>query len=274
MAVASSHCHMKPLSLCPKCGQQFSRKWNMREHCRTQHHYDPDPNPSISPIGQRKTMELMDSSGNATTMSKTSAPVEKFLRTMANAARFQQKGTKDDTGEDSLGTIEYSLNYILDNFVIISKKEFRGISGFYCKKCLTFEYRYIRNLGGEKTAKDKHVHSFNLALDGNRDLKETELRIQAENVLIELTNSLFGAYKKIDVQPCVAHANIQGPVLKYDSLESYQWAGIAIMNNGLTKPTNEYINEFIISVEGTYAQIIVATGALKGKYLISIQSAR
>ena len=35
--------------------------------------------------------------------------------------------------------------------------------------------------------------------------------------------------------------------------------------------SNEYINEFINDVEGTYAQIDVASGPFVGRYLISIQ---
>jgi hypothetical protein len=37
-------------------------------------------------------------------------------------------------------------------------------------------------------------------------------------------------------------------------------------------PSNEYVKEFITSVEGTYAQIDVASGPLFGKYVISIQT--
>jgi hypothetical protein len=244
----------------------------MREHCRTQHHYDPEPSPTPSPIGQGKTMELINSSVNSTSLPASSPPVEKFLKMMANSVRFQQTGTRDSTGEDIANSMENALNYLLDNFVIVRKKEFQGISGYFCTECLSFQYRYVMNIWDERTAKDQHKHKSNMQYDANRPAKEMEGRIQANRLLIELTNSLFGGYKKIDVHPCVAPANFQGPVIKYDSLNSYQWAGIAITNNGVARPSNEYINEFITSVEGTYAQFIVASGALKGRYLISVQS--
>jgi hypothetical protein len=108
--------------------------------------------------------------------------------------------------------------------------------------------------------------------DANRPAKELEGRFQANRLLIELTNSLFGDYKKIDAYRCIAPAKFQGPLIKFEFLNPYHWAGIAIMNNGIARPGNEYINEFITSVEGTYAQIDVASGPLIGKYVISIQA--
>ena len=50
---------------------------------------------------------------------------------------------------------------------------------------------------------------------------------------MELTNSLFGDHKKINVYEGVARKNFQGPVIKYDSLDPYSWAGNAITGNGL-----------------------------------------
>ena len=93
MEGASSRRHMKPRPVCPECGQPFRRKWNMREHCRTQHRYDPaPPNPGPSPIRQRKTI---DSSVNPTGLSTESATIEKFLKMMRDSVRFQQTGIRD-----------------------------------------------------------------------------------------------------------------------------------------------------------------------------------
>ena len=94
---------------------------------------------------------------------------------MSNSVRFQQTEIIQDKSEDltnSLGSIEYALDYLLDNFVIVHKKEFHGISGYLCKKCLTFEYRYIKNIWEEEIAKDKHVHDFNMSSGINRPAKE------------------------------------------------------------------------------------------------------
>src|SRR6476620_7859364 len=182
---------MKTKYSCPQCLQIFSRNWNMREHCRTQHGYDPEPIPRPLPGRQRKTTDWINSTA--------SAPVEKFLKKMANS-RFQQTGIRDNTGEpiaNSMGSIENALNYLLDNFLIVRKREFQGLSGYFCRKCLSFQYRYIKNIWDEKTAKDRHEHVPNMPYDANRPAKELEGRFQANRLLIELTNSLFGSHKKL-----------------------------------------------------------------------------
>src|SRR6476619_4986060 len=99
---------MKPKYSCPECHQQFSRKWNMREHCRTQHNYDPEPNPASLPEVQRKI----------TTISEITTPpsVERFLKMMSNSVRFQKTGISSDVlgvFANSWGSIENALNYLL-----------------------------------------------------------------------------------------------------------------------------------------------------------------
>ncbi|MGA8484202.1 MAG: hypothetical protein WB706_07355 [Nitrososphaeraceae archaeon] len=92
--------------------------------------------------------------------STVSAPVEKFLKMMVYSI-FQQTRIRDSTGEpiaNSMGSIENALNYLLDNFVIVRKKEFQGISGYFCKKCLSFQYRYIKNIWDESIQRE-HAHS-------------------------------------------------------------------------------------------------------------------
>lgn len=269
MAGTSSRCHMKPKRLCPKCGEQFSRKWNMREHCKTQHNFDPDPNPGPSPIRQRKTI---DSSVNSRGLSTKSAPVEKFLKMMGDSVRFQQTRIRDGMSEsisNSMGSIENALSFLVDNFVIVRKKEFHGISGYFCKRCLTFEYKYIRNIWEEKTAKSEHVHLAEM----NRSVKETELRSQANNVLVDLANSLFPGDKQFQLSALRTNP-IHGPVIKLRGVTMDHWAGIAIRDVGLNLRDSPSIYDFVMKVKGTYAQIIVESGALKGRFFISVQPIR
>jgi hypothetical protein len=108
--------------------------------------------------------------------------------------------------------------------------------------------RYVRNIWDEKTAKDEHVHNPNMSFDANRRAKELEGRMLANRQLIELTNSLFGSCKILNVNRCEPYANFHGAVIKFNSLNPYEWAGIAIRNNGAV-PSNSYISEFITNVE-------------------------
>ena len=193
---------------------------------------------------------------------------------MMTNSGFQQTGIRDSTAEpivNSMGTIENALNYLLNNFIIVRKSEFHGISGYFCKNCLSFQYKYVRNIWDEKTAKDEHVHNPNMLFDANRRAKELEGRMLANRQLIELTNSLFGSTKMLNVNRCDPYAIFRGPVLKFNSLNPYEWAGIAIMSN-VAISNNSFINDFITKVEGTYAQIMVGSGPLIGSYLMSIRS--
>ena len=52
-----------------------------------------------------------------------------------------------------LGSIEHALDYLLANFVIVRKNEFRGISGYFCEKCLSFQYPFIRTSGMKRLLK-------------------------------------------------------------------------------------------------------------------------
>lgn len=247
----------------------------MREHCRTQHEYDPFPGPQTSPFPSLQNDPLlMPAGGTSKSLSPTTIVQEKFLEMMLNS-RFQQTRIWVAAGEptlNSVATIEDALTYLLDNFVVVRKKEFQGISGYYCKICLSFEYRYIGNIWDEMSAKDRHVHHAHIApYDATRPAKEIEGSVQANRLLLELANTLFGRDKKFDVYPCFASTNFRGPVIKLDYLDSSHWAGFAILTNGLV-PDELHINNFITNVGGTYAQIIVASGQLTGTYIFSVQS--
>lgn len=241
----------------------------MREHCRTQHDYDPEPIRGKSPGNQYRVKGVIGSPVDAT----SPEAVQALFKMIDNSLRFQQIGVVDDTGEQlsNSGSAEDSLNYFLDKFVLLRKKEFQGISGHFCKNCLSFQYRYVKNIWDEKTAKDLHIHTPNMPYDANRAIKEKERLMQANSLLIELTNSLFGAYRYFAVHPCIELTNFHGPVSKFNYLDQYHWAGMALVNKGQI-PSDSVVNNFIINVGGTYAQFVVASGPLVGRYVVFIQA--
>ena len=261
---------MKPDHSCPKCGELFSRKWNMRKHCKTQHSYDPEPALRAPP----QQFEMENSSVNQVRLFATSGPAQKFLKMMFNSERHHQRAMSISTTElvASTSTLGNALTHLLDSYVIVRKTEFHGISGYFCRRCLTFQYRYVRNIWEEKTAQDEHLHILNIPYDANRPAKELEGSMLAHRLLIELTNSLFGISNIVEVIRCIPSAIFHGPVIKFNNLNPYEWAGIAIMSNGAVM-SDSYLNEFITNVKGTYAQIMVGSGPLTGVYLMSVRSA-
>jgi hypothetical protein len=87
-----------------------------------------------------------------------------------------------------------------------------------------------KNFWREKTAENKHAQ-LNTPINGNRALKKREIRIQVNNALIELTNSLFTGNKKFELRE--SSPEYQGPVIKFNSLAPGHWASNAIMTPSL-----------------------------------------
>lgn len=52
---------------------------------------------------------------------------------------------------------ESGINDILNNYLLISKSEVRGISGYFCESCLAFHSRYIVNIGVDLIAGERHT---------------------------------------------------------------------------------------------------------------------
>ena len=52
----------------------------------------------------------------------------------------------------------------------LPKTEIRGISAFFCRRCLTFTLRPIRDLGYDETEKGKHID-----LHGEVDINKIQL---------------------------------------------------------------------------------------------------
>ena len=213
----------------------------MRDDCKTRHNYDPEPNRRKSAVGQYKNMELAGSPANT----KGLSAVKAFLKMVANSLRFQQTEFVDNEGNDIVdsGSIENSLGYLLDNFVVVRKREFQGISGYFCEKCLSFQYQYVKNIWNEMTVESLHVHLPNLQYDANRPFKETKLRTQANKHLMELTNALLGRFKIFLVQKFADPTNFHGPKIEFEFLHPYEWAGLIITSNGVN-PTDSFNKRF------------------------------
>jgi hypothetical protein len=242
----------------------------MRNHCRTQHSFDPEP--AARPPPER--FEMGKSSVYPVELFTAYGPAKKFLKMMVNVERHQNRAMSVNNTEPvaSPSTLQDALARLLDNYIIIRKREFHGITAYFCRKCLTFQYRYVKNIFDEKTAQEEHIHIPDMPYDPNRQAKELEGSILSHRLLMELTNSLFGSSKIVEVTPCIPSANYHGPVIKFNFLNPYDWPGVAIRRNGAVI-SDSYLNEFITHVKGTYAQIMVESGPLTGVYLMSVRSA-
>ena len=176
---------------------------------------------------------------------------------------------------DTLLIFEHALNYLLDHFVVVSKKDILGISGYICEECISFQFQYDTDLWHGKTAKDDHRHSPIMLNKVNqlqdREAKANELRIHADRALIALTNSLFtpkiylyvNPYMKLEDIP-----NFHGPIFKLDSITSEHWAWRVIVDKVDLSEIEIY--NFIKDVGSTYALISNTSGPYSGNYVMLV----
>jgi hypothetical protein len=82
----------------------------MRQHCRTQHGYDPEPNRGKSLGNQLRNNAVLGSPVDATRLPDGSDAIQAILKMIDNSLRFQHIGVVDDTGENlaNSGSIENS----------------------------------------------------------------------------------------------------------------------------------------------------------------------
>jgi hypothetical protein len=120
-----------------------------------------------------------------------SEAVNRFLKMMSNCLTFQ-----DVRGRQSImSSIENAIDYLTNNFVILKRKDIAGISGHVCNYCLSFQYQFIKDIGFDLTAQERHRCISFMVNMANRleDLKarQNHIRTQAVDHLLGLTNSLF-----------------------------------------------------------------------------------
>jgi hypothetical protein len=106
----------------------------------------------------------------------------------------------------------------------------------------------------------------------NRSAEEHELRLQANQSLTTLANSLFTGKVSLVVEPVLEAAliaNFHGPVIKLDYLTSDHWAWSPIVNKvvGIGETS---LNNFIVDMAGSYVLISVQNGSYSGHHLIYI----
>jgi hypothetical protein len=72
------------------------------------------------------------------------------------------------------------LSNIRSNYWLIPKNAIKGISGFFCTRCQSFGFEYVKNLGYDMTAQARHVCDENkvkrleVLLTKNQDNKGTD----------------------------------------------------------------------------------------------------
>jgi hypothetical protein len=120
----------------------------MREHCRTQHSYDPFPTPDKQQVtGFSKGMDAL---------AEACQKVEQTLRNSLRLKELETGSSSDKALQSTVGNSASAINYLLNNFVILEKRKVKGISGHVCEKCLTFHFSYVADLVSDPPISQKH----------------------------------------------------------------------------------------------------------------------
>ena len=99
----------------------------MREHCRTQHGFDPMPKnvkQNLSTVGQGQFFF-------GTSAARQSDAGEKFMNLISERLTIESGRNQNvhQLTRDSFGLMDNALNYLMDNYVIMRNTEVNGISG-------------------------------------------------------------------------------------------------------------------------------------------------
>lgn len=260
---------MLPKYTCPTCAQEFSRKWNVRAHCKRQHDYDPIPSKNPKKYGFSDDTEV-DSNyyeadyavGRVVTMMKDFLKIQQLSRANGIAGRVRSE--------------ESYLNNLVDDYIIISKRDISGISGYVCSRCLSFQFRYIMDIGRNLTAREKHrcdpeeVKISNTL--GNTKQPNGGLVAKATDCLVTLTNSLFQGRVDVELTNLSGFVNYNAPLIKLDNMDLESWLRKLIQKRKLLL-TDFGLRKYItrMNLTGTYVKFLVNDGPYSGQYLMYLK---
>ena len=179
----------------------------MREHCRTQHNFDAMP----KIIKQNLTTVRQGQFTIGTNPAGPFDAVEKFMKSMDEVLTIQELGQNQNVhplARDLFGSMDNALNYLMDNYVLMRNTEVTGISGHICNNCLSFQFQYIKDIGIDLTAREKHRCLRSMVDEANslqnKIVKEDYIRIQAHHFLAILANSIFMGKQHLVVDSTLA----------------------------------------------------------------------
>jgi hypothetical protein len=178
---------------------------------------------------------------------------------------------------DKMKSAESAVNYLLNNYVIIRKRQIQGISGYICNNCLTFHFQYIKDIGYDLTAKEEHhclIDAVNKANSlENRDARRRELNSESLRWLVGLSKSVFGVHMEVVIRSNTPETfgsrDLHAPLIELDSIDSSHWAWTPISKDHISLD-NEGLQEIINKLYGTFGVISINEGEFQGRHLLKI----
>lgn len=261
---------------CPTCNHHTSRKANLRDHCKRKHKLDPFP---VSSNSKKGFMTESDKKLDAALHRVRAALHESFM------SKELKMGSKLGDNVSNLG-IEPAIKKVLDDHVLLSKKEVEGISGHFCEKCMTFDFSYIKRIGFESIQERKHI-CMNSALDKASCIKDksikdeliVDIELKAIDHLCGLVISLFGPALRLVATrfPFAVTAFPIGfgkyaPVIQTHSIErvGYDWLERSIRQGECTLSQLD-LYQLIYNTRCTFLIVRIETGYGSGTYHLQVK---
>jgi hypothetical protein len=193
---------MKPKYVCPICNETFGRRWNLLRHGKYVHNVNArgDKRFKINQTSQvsNTIQKRLASHFAKEAQFSISSTIRKLGKTVNDITKLEALTRGTAIPEPYLPLKEFGLNHVLDYYIPLAKTEIRGISAHFCEKCLTFQYTFIKDIGRDLTAYEKHLRCDPSALARAEGLpdkirKQKLLRKESVQSLLGLVEDIFGA---------------------------------------------------------------------------------
>lgn len=241
----------------------------MRQHCRTQHGYDPNPNVT----NKRSTGAVIahEVSEGIKKRLQTKINESLSLRELAIGRPIRSEVLKSITSTDS------AIDYLLDNHILLQKRQVQGISGHICRNCLTFHFKYIVDIGRDITPTENHrcLPSAVAYAKSLRDRYAAEFHLIADSVKLisQQCKFIFGSPVELAVhsisRETMKSTNFHSPCINLFTIDSSHWAWSAIRKRRLIIEA-ENLSKLIYNMIGTFVVFSISSGEMQGNYLIKL----
>lgn len=239
----------------------------MRQHCRTQHNFDPFPGFHPSPIKSEATDR-----GKGLPIRISNQILKRILDIVDIAERSQQmrSGNLNNDLSNRSNSFEHALNYISENFSPADKRDIQGISAYFCTQCHTFEIKYVMNIATDIDARGGHVH---IPLESVINSRDYENREKAYRLLIDAVNSVFYGQKFLESIPYPTQniLEFRGPSINLPYLSTEHWT-LSAIRSGQISIDDELSNSIVKQMSGTYVLTRVKGGQYRGYHLVRVTS--
>jgi hypothetical protein len=166
------------------------------------------------------------------------------------------------------------LNRLVDDYVVVRKRDISGISGYTCRRCWSFEFRYIKDIWIDLTAGETHRCRPTMLKGSNLENRmeiRRELIKQRNDCLLNLTNSVFPEDKFLVVNPDAGNeGDYHAHTFRLHQITPENWAWKPLLKKEMWLSQYDLVR-FLARMDGTYARIMIESGQFSGDHLMYIR---